>query len=170
MAQQADIILSNWHHFYDGLRASPQEIYFLIEKAINERELPGAVLSRVVYKEGGIFSARREYLRVRRKDHIFDLCAAPFGRGLFASWWLGESVGLFWRILFIIPPVALTLIRIFRPDTFYRIDTALTFQDSVHSAVMEVFDGVTKAKGLRALSESEKKPILSDLFYGEFGE
>ena len=48
--------------------------------------------------------------------------------------------------------------------------TEINLSPDLHSAVREVFDGVTQAKGLRALSESEKKPILSDLFYGEFGE
>jgi len=38
------------------------------------------------------------------------------------------------------------------------------FQDSVHSAVLEVLEQVTEGKGVKALSELEKKPVLSDLF------
>jgi len=38
------------------------------------------------------------------------------------------------------------------------------FQDSVHAAVLEVIDEATEDKGIRAMSEEEKKPILSDLF------
>jgi hypothetical protein len=38
------------------------------------------------------------------------------------------------------------------------------FQDSVHSAVLEVLDQATEAKGLKALSELERKPLLSDFF------
>jgi hypothetical protein len=50
--------------------------------------------------------------------------------------------------------------RIFAPETFYAVDTALMFQDAVHSAVLEVMDCITTSRGMRALSEAERKPIL----------
>jgi hypothetical protein len=50
--------------------------------------------------------------------------------------------------------------RIFAPPTFYAVDTALMFRDAVHKAVLEVVDGMTANKGLRALSEDERKPIM----------
>jgi hypothetical protein len=50
--------------------------------------------------------------------------------------------------------------RLFSPPTFYKIDTALMFQQTVHNAVLEVIDAMTAAKGLRGLSEIERKPIL----------
>jgi hypothetical protein len=50
--------------------------------------------------------------------------------------------------------------RIFAPDTFYAIDNALMFQEAVHNAVLEVMDCMTEAKGMRALSESARKPIM----------
>ena len=49
---------------------------------------------------------------------------------------------------------------IFAPDTFYSLDTALMFQDAVHNAVLETVDCMTAAKGIRAVSESERKPVL----------
>ena len=45
----------------------------------------------VEWPEGGLLSAKRLYLRVIRKEHVFDICGAPFGNGFFFSWWLGES-------------------------------------------------------------------------------
>lgn len=54
--------------------------------------------------------------------------------------------------------------RFVRPQTYYRIDTALMFQESIRRAVLEVVDGLTEAKGLRALTELERKPILRELF------
>jgi lysozyme family protein len=38
------------------------------------------------------------------------------------------------------------------------------FQEAVRKAVNEVLDGITGAKGLKALTEDERKPILSNLF------
>jgi hypothetical protein len=54
--------------------------------------------------------------------------------------------------------------RLFAPATYYRIDTALMFKAVVHESVLKVIDGMTEAKGLRALSESDRKPILKDFF------
>jgi hypothetical protein len=34
------------------------------------------------------------------------------------------------------------------------------FQDAVHNAVLEVVDCITASKGVRALSEAERKPIM----------
>lgn len=49
-----------------------------------------------------------------------------------------------------------------KPLTYYRIDTILMYQSLVKGAVEEAIDGVTTAKGLRALTEDEKKPIMRD--------
>jgi hypothetical protein len=46
--------------------------------------------------------------------------------------------------------------RIFRPETYYRIDVRIMFQESVHKSVLEAIDSMTSAHGLRALSESER--------------
>jgi hypothetical protein len=52
---------------------------------------------------------------------------------------------------------------IFAPNTYFKMDTTLMFQEVVRRAVLEVFDGVTSAHGLRALSEDERKPIMRAL-------
>ena len=157
-------ILSRWHHLFENLSESSQEFYKSLEEAVKTRTLPGVHLSRVDHHEGGMFSAKREYLRVKRKEHIFDVCAAPFGNGFFFSWWLGEKPSAFWTLVILVPLLGPWLFNRIRPYTYYRLDTATMFQDSVHSAVLEVLDGITKTKGLRALSELERKPIMTELF------
>jgi len=52
---------------------------------------------------------------------------------------------------------------VFVPETYYRIDTMLMFQSAVHSAMMEVIDGVTTGKGLRSLSDDDRKPVFRKL-------
>jgi uncharacterized metal-binding protein len=49
---------------------------------------------------------------------------------------------------------------VFRPITYYKVDTMTMFQTAVHSAVLEVIDGLTKAAGVRALSDGDRKPIM----------
>lgn len=55
---------------------------------------------------------------------------------------------------------------LFRPATYYRIDTTLMFQAQVKGAVESVIDGLLTAKGLRALTEEEKKPIMREYLRG----
>ncbi len=164
MAKQADIIRSHWHQSIPNLQESPQKFYNSLVEAISQRNIPSIDISRIDYREGGVFSAKRTYLRVRRKEHIFDICAAPFGSGFFFSWWLGEKVSFFWSLVMLIPFLGMRLMSTFRPQTYFRHDTALMIQQSISSAVHEVIDGITKAKGLRTLSEVERKPIMSDFF------
>jgi hypothetical protein len=164
MARKVSVILSHWYNLVEGLQDSTQRFYTALEQAVRARQMEKIDLSRIDYSEGGIFSDKREYFRVRRRDHIFDICAAPFGNGFFVSWWLGESLGPLWTMILKIPILGMMLLKLFCPETYYRFDTALMFQSSVHSAVMEVIDQTTNAKGIRTLTESERKPILSSLF------
>lgn len=148
-------VISHWHHLMEGLQESPQQFYSSLDSAIKIREIPNSKLSRVDYKEGGLLSAKREYFRVIRREHVFDICAAPFGNSFFVSWWLAESQGC----LSLIPFIGPLLVKA-KPDTYFRHDTAIMFQELVHSAVLQVIDGITKTKGLRALSENERKPTM----------
>jgi|SRR5439155_4371637 len=158
-------IISHWYHHFENLQMSPLDFYAAVERAIESRQVPDAVRSRVDWREGGVFSAKREYLRVRRHVHIFDICGAPFGNGFFVSWWLGEPMGCLFVVLTSIPLLGLLVERLLRPHTYYQIDTALMFQEVIRESVNEVVDQLTTAKGLRALSELERKPILHG-FYG----
>lgn len=53
--------------------------------------------------------------------------------------------------------------KVFAPETYYRIDTMLMFQSAVHSAMMEAIDGQTTQKGVRGLTEDERKPVFHKL-------
>ena len=150
--------ISNWYHLFEGLQESPQPIYTAIEESIKKRQLSDVHLSRVDYREGGVFSAKREYLRVQRKELLFDICAAPFGNGFFVSWWLGEALSGIWTF----PLLGPLLIMLFRPPTYYRIDTTHMFQELIRGAVNEVIEQVAQTKGLRGLTELEKKPTMTE--------
>lgn len=232
MAQVGGVI-SHWHTLIDGFNTSALEFYKSVEEAVRVRAVPDAVFSRVHFKEGGLASARREYLRIGRAKVNFDLCAAPFGTGYFFSWWLTRATpahpwlwlfgfflafmlwflmlsavgakavkaymfaqggsGFFflaflmlllgfptlliflgWLIrngnflieeedVLAIPVVGWLYDKLFAPATYYRLDTALMFQESVRRAVSEVIDGLLSGQGLRALSEEERRPSIRDL-------
>lgn len=205
-----EVILSHWFNTLDGFQTSAMAFYESVRQAIERREIPKVEMSLVEWHESGMFSAKRAYLRVKREDYVFDICAAPYGTGFFFSWWLGQSlninigsilaivgvpfivfilvgyyvgfgtgflVGFFaWLGLVItLGPQALESIdhlllklpyigpfyeQFLRPLTYYRIDTAVMFRGVVHSSVLEVIDELTKTKGLRALTELERKPVM----------
>lgn len=206
---------SHWLRSIEGLQASPKAFYASVEEAIT---LPSVNYCRIDWKEAGLFSAYREYLRVLREKNVFDVCGAPFGNGFFVSWWsgvmtpsafgpslaalaivssfylmttisFGIEIGLLFTIIGLISaflligivmnqnpgedwiayilaiPVLGRLFELmFLPPTYYRIDSALMFQESIRQSVNEVIDAMTKAQGLRALSEDERKPIFREFF------
>jgi hypothetical protein len=164
MAEPASLHLSRWHRLFVGLQESSQKVYAAIEEQVRKQNIPDVKLSRVTYSEKGIFSAKREYLRVKRQGRIFDICAAPFGNNFFVSWWLGQTPGFIASLLMKIPYIGPFLVGKFKPETYYTLDTTLMFQDSVHTAVMAAVDAITEGKGQRVMTELERAPIMSDAF------
>jgi len=211
-------VISHWYKLLENFQASPLEFYASVETALQPRKIPDASVSRVDWKEGGLVSARREYLRVQRGRLAFDICGAPFGTGFFFSWWLaklppshallyafliviltfvllgmffkifGFFLGLFlavvsWPVIFWllgkavqqgklgseddilgIPGVGWLYERLFNPNTYYKMDTALMFQESVRHVVDEVVERLTTAKGIRPLTDLERKPMLREFY------
>ena len=86
----ADVV-SHWHHAVENFATSPRDFYASVEEALERRKLPRLKTSRVTYDEGGMLSARREYLRLSGDRHWFDICAAPFGTGFFFSNWVAKK-------------------------------------------------------------------------------
>lgn len=70
----------------DNFKTSSDEFYKTIETELEARNMPGLELTRLDYREGGMLSARRDYLRMRRERLTFDLCSAPFGTSWFFSY------------------------------------------------------------------------------------
>jgi hypothetical protein len=78
-------VLSYWHELVENFNTSPRDFYAAVERSLQERKVPGLDVSRVEFAEGGLLSAKREYLRLTRERLVFDICAAPFGTSFFFS-------------------------------------------------------------------------------------
>jgi hypothetical protein len=211
--------LSHWHVLFDDCSTSTQDFYRAVEAAIARRNLPDLEVSRVLFKEAGISSAQREYLRISRRRIAFDICSAPYGNGHFFSWWLarvparfglviaagvilgsvllwtlvlyglaksGGCVGTFIAVLLFfvgvpgilyglgalvdngyladeewvlsVPYIGRLYAAFFNPTSYYRLDTAMMFRDTVRSAVNEVINELRTEKGLRALEGEALRP------------
>jgi hypothetical protein len=104
-----DSVLSHWSTLIESFQASPLAFYAAVEAALARRQIPQTDNTRVTYKEGGLFSSEREYLRVKREKLVFDICASPFGTGFFFSWWFAEDRLKLSRIV----KVAIILVELF---------------------------------------------------------
>jgi hypothetical protein len=129
--------------------------------------MPSVAIKRVEWKEAGLFSGKREYMRIRRGDFSFDLCVATFGKNLFVSSWLCAFPHPVRDFCGNVPFLSLFVrayIRVFDPETYYRYDAAGMFQGAVHTCVLNVLDEMTTAQGLDPIPEIERKPVMRELF------
>jgi hypothetical protein len=101
--RKADVI-RHWYTLVPDFSASTQDFYKEIEDELKERKVPGLEISRVDFAEGGVLSAKREYLRMTRERLVFDICAAPFGTSFFFSCRFAEipAVVKLWQLLVVL--------------------------------------------------------------------
>lgn len=93
-------VLAHWSSLVENMEASSQEFYKAVEQAVEKRKIPNIKITRELWSESGVLSAKREYLRVTRGRYLFDICAAPFGTGFFFSSWFAEKVpSLLWAVI-----------------------------------------------------------------------
>lgn len=79
------LVQEHWYVPLLDFRISTQEFYEAVEAELKERKVPDLEISKITFSEGGLLSAHREYLRLRRERLVFDICSAPFGTSWFFS-------------------------------------------------------------------------------------
>ncbi len=157
-------ILSHWDYRIEDMDQSAMTFYAEIERRLALHQVDQLKTERINISEGGVFSAKREYLQVRRGEHVFHICAAPFGNGFFVSWWLGHVESGFWALLAGIPVIGFLVRNFLKPITYFKVDTALMFQSVTHAVVTEALNAMLDGKGRQSLSDVERKPLMRDFF------
>ncbi len=155
---------SHWNTLIDNFNFHTGEFYNLLEQELQSHGIENIRVERVSLKEGNAFSSRRLYLRVHWKSYHYDICACPFGDGFFFSWWLLYKQSIVQSFISGIPFIGFWLEKKLFPITCYKIDTATMFMTYANASVQKVIRDITEEKGMRALSEVEKKPLLNDIF------
>ncbi|MCG3165628.1 MAG: hypothetical protein POELPBGB_01396 [Bacteroidia bacterium] len=154
----SSVATSNWNHLFDDFQFSAKDFYKNVEAEITRRQLPDVKMKTLTLSEGGLMSKNRLYFEVKRKDYIFHICAAPFGTGFFVSWWLREKISFWQELLIKIPYIGEKIVERMQYKPYYVIDTATMFRSSVHQSILNVIDTITQPKGIKSLSEFERKP------------
>lgn len=142
------IAQNHWQQYFDDLNCSSKEFYEKLKKLIEDYKFPNVSISISKYSEGGMLSAKREYLTIKRGNHKFDCCAAPFGKSFFVSWWLTELEGGCLPALQGIPILG-RLLGNAATKTFYQVDTETMFAASIHSLITKVIEGLVPEHGSR---------------------
>lgn len=89
--------ISRWHVLVPDFEISTVAFYDRVRELIELQRIPDIEISEVLFREGGLLSSGRRYLRLKREKLIFDFCSAPFGTSWFFSCRLGEvSMALRW--------------------------------------------------------------------------
>ncbi len=81
---------SKWHVLVQDFEISTDDFYLMVRDAVEAKRVPDLEITEIEFSEGGIFGARRRYLRLRRERLVFDVCSAPFGTSWFFSCRFGE--------------------------------------------------------------------------------
>lgn len=106
---------------------------------------------------------KRDYLRITRDRLVFDICAAPFAKGFFVSWWQIKLPSQREVLISLIPFLGRTILRDERGKTYFEIDTETMYKDSIHQSVLQAIDAITTEKGLRALAHHERNQLVESI-------
>lgn len=164
MSQQGTEIVSQWRTFIDGLSYSPQTFYGYLEGVIKSRDLDNVRTSIVFFSESSMISGRRAYLKIKRKNLTYYICAAPYGQGFFISSWLLRRHPLLKWLIMKIPIIGTPLAQYLFPVTFYTVDTTSMYLTVIHDALIGTVNHIAKERGKRELSREDSKPIVKDFF------
>lgn len=149
-------VISHWSHFFTFFTLSSNTFYEKLEEVLKDHEMPNSRIERTKHKEAGFLSANREYLRIKHGDIVFDVCAAPFGKDFFISWWLYETAGTM-RTMLKNTKVGNFLNERAASRAFYQIDEESMFRSCVHDCILETITKVTEGKTTLQLTDAQKE-------------
>lgn len=142
------VVDSHWHYMFETIPFTPLEFYESVEKMVSAKEIEGLTYTNIKHSERGLLSANRVYLRIKFREYMMDICAAPFAKeSFFVSWWLGDAGVTLRDYLMAIPVIGRLFSR--REKTFYEKDTEIMFKETVARCVKDTIEELTKEKGLR---------------------
>jgi hypothetical protein len=148
MATQPTVHAHHSQHFED-LQMSSKEFYLLLKTMIEEYKYPEVECTPMTLKEGGIFSSKREYLRISKERYHYYVCASPFGKSFFISWWLQEDANTAANVAQKFGALGKAVANRLESKTYYELDTELMFTTSINAIIKTAVEKVKVDKGYR---------------------
>lgn len=157
-------LLAHWSANLAGVQIRPSVFYGMVEENISAKQIPRIRISRVFRREGGLISDRRQYLRVKYKQLVFDICGFPICGSFAVSYWLELHDKTVANLFFEIPILGFVLERAFSPATYFNVDADAACQHAVHDSVLSVVDELTHENHLTRLTGQAREPIFADFY------
>ena len=129
---------------------SSREFYLLLKKMIEDYKFPDVTCTPVTLKEGGIFSSKREYMRISRQRYHYFVCASPFGRSFFISWWLQEDANTAANVAAKVGVIGRAIAQRMESKTYYELDTEQMFTSSINAIIKMAIEKIKADKGYRS--------------------
>ena len=153
----ADTIHTHGYQHFDNLQLSALDFYKTLNGIIKEYQFPGVECGLEELKEGGLMSAKRQYFSVSWKRHKFLVCASPFGRSFFISWWHQEGANTGANIAGKFGMLGRAVANNMENKTLFQIDNELMFVSCMNGIIQAAIDKVRADKGYT----TEDKPSLN---------
>lgn len=163
MNEGDDTLCTYQHALVPDYQGSVSGFYESIEKELEARKVPGLEMSRIEFAEGGLLSAKRVYLRVRRERLIFDICSSPFG----TSWFFSYRSGFIpfswsiWQFVFLL--AVLSLLYLLYPLVFGLLWGSVVFGLTVIGGLV-LLNAIASSGNNDLDSKLLKIPILGSLY------
>lgn len=164
MPNSDENILARWQTSFENVVCSPLEFYESVENSLTECELPNLRFSQVTRNEGGWFSPRRVYLRIRYQRLYFDVSAFIAGNSLIVGWWLHENAPRVGDLLSEIPIFSFLMEKTTRAATYYTVDYVEYFERTVHASILRVVDDLSEQNGLAILPAEARVPVWEEIW------
>ncbi|MDB5009206.1 MAG: hypothetical protein JWP45_3599 [Mucilaginibacter sp.] len=148
MASETTVHAHNSQHF-ENLQLSSKEFYTLLKAMIESYQYPEVSCTPITLKESGIFSSKREYLRISKQRYHYYVCASPFGKSFFISWWLQEDANTAANVTRKLGWLGRAVATRIESKTYYELDTELMFTSSITSIIKMAVEKVKADKGYR---------------------
>lgn len=125
------VVHKHWYAVLPEFETSTSEFYDGIQQHLETQRVPGLFVERIEYAEGGLLSAKRIYLRMRRERLVFDVCSAPFGTYWFFSCRFSEIPFTLriWELLLVL--LILAVVEGFYVSLFGLVTGSVLFGSSV---------------------------------------
>lgn len=143
----ADIIHSHSYQHFENLQMSAQEFYSMLETLIKDYQYPDVLCKTEELKEGGMFSAKRKYLSISWQRHSYYVCASPFGRSFFISWWHQEGANTGANIASKFGVIGKAVAGGMESKTFFETDNELMFINCITAVIKTAIERVKAEKG-----------------------
>lgn len=145
MKNDATLYQHNYQHF-ENLQMSAQDFYKHLTDVISQYQYPyvGFKIESAFLSDYNLMD-KRDYLSIRYLNMRYLVCAAPFGKSYFISWWFRQSSNDFVLFLQRIPILG----RMFTPGkpSLYKRDTEVMFIQSIENIVRAEVDKIIADKG-----------------------